>query len=317
MFLIGSRAAEFHGLKIERKTDKSDWDIIGSKAEFDFFIQCWPKLDIKESSFPGKFTVRHSSFIVEFDATENPSNKILEHMLDTCTPNHFLLGDKKTLLFVPSKFTLYQIKRAHVNFDVHFMKTLMDLRAMMKQWDMYGNENLNSKSEFYLARHREAKERFGKRQERIKLNKPLNEFFKGGSNLRTYMHDDLHQAVAYYDKPLFMRCQPDPNKAWIDKNLFFSMTKEDQIKMAMEESMVIALEREYIPNRDNLRNMSKSQRIGLYRKGMIKEIKDLSKGWFQDFMIDHILELEDPQWNFVEKFENALSNGELRENVKL
>lgn len=316
MFLIGSRAAEFRGLKVDRNIEKSDWDIIGSKAEFEFFIKCWPKLEVKESSFEGKFTVKHPSFVVEFDATENPSNKILEYMLDTCAPNHFMLGDKKTLLFVPTKFTLYQIKRAHANFDVHFMKTIMDLRNMMKQWDMYGKHELNSKTEFYLARHQEAKERFGKKQERIKLNKSLNDFFKGGSNLRTYVHDDLHQAVAYYEKPLFTRCQPDPNKAWIDKNLFFNMSKEDQIKMAMEESMVIALEREYIPNRDNLRNMNRTQRIGLYRKGMIKEIKDLSKGWFQDFMIDHILELEEPQWNFIEKFENALSNGELRQNVK-
>jgi hypothetical protein len=45
---------------------------------------------------------------------------------------------------------------------------------------------------------------------------------------------------------------------------------------------------------------------------MLKEIKDLSKGWFQDFMIDNILELEKPKWNYIERFETALADGRIR-----
>jgi hypothetical protein len=313
MFLIGSRAAVERGLKLNRPVDQSDWDIIGTKAEMDFFLLRWKDAKVKESGFPGKYHITLPTGIkIEFDATNNLSNHLLNAQLNSCKPVTVKIEDFKVLFFVPSQETLFQIKRSHANFDVHFMKTIMDVRAMMKQWNIT-DPAAERQHNFYHARHDEAKARFGKRQERIKLAKTNEAFFKGGEKLRTYVHDDLHRAVASEDRPLFEKCKVDLESAFVSKDIFFNkFTQEQRLNMAMEESMVIALEREYIPNRKEGQLPTERMALDMYRKGMLKEIKDLSKGWFQDFMIDNILELEKPKWNYIERFETALADGRIR-----
>jgi hypothetical protein len=317
MFLIGSRAAEHHGLKVQRDVSKSDWDIIGTEFELEFFLKKY-NTKATESKFPGKFKIKievesQPDSFIEFDATRNESNEILNSLINLCRPTTFIIGTFKNGFFVPPQSILYMIKRSHANFNVNFDKTIQDLRAMMKQWSLYGLQHMMYHNSFYIARHKEAKERFGKIQERIKLNKPNDDFFMGGMNLRTYVHDDLHKAVAFHDGvPMFEKCKSDLNNAFIDKELFQQLSHDDQVHMAMEESMVIALEREYIPNRDKFSDLTERAKTNMYRKGMIKEIRDLCKGWFQDFMIDNILDIEKPKWDYVAKFEAALASGKIR-----
>lgn len=309
MFLIGSRAARYHGLKIPRSVDQSDWDVIGNLNDLEIW-KSFPDVKIKESSkCPGKFHIQDGDQKIEFDATNNASNSMLKD--EECEIVQFEINGRKITFSVPSKEILFQIKRSHVPFNIHFDKSIMDLRAMMKQWNMKGYDY---NTEFYNARYNEAKERFGARQERIKLNKSNDEFFKGGMNLRTYVHDDLHRAVAFYDEPLFEKCKKDRNSAMVSKELFFQLSHEDRVKMAIEESSVIALERFVIPLFSPDFRLTESDKLSLYRKGMLKEIRDLSRGYFQSFMIDNILDIEKPKQDYVEKFKTALRAGKIRRN---
>ena len=324
MILIGSRAARYNGLSLPETGIESDWDIIGTKADL-AVLESYniPNLKIIESrKFPGKYSIRVGDTRIEFDATDNKSNQILFHLLSTSDNSIrelFPVFDKFAIeLEVPSKWILYQIKRSHANFDVHWEKTINHVIAMQTQWNELPT---NSKffGEMYNARHKEAKERFGQKQERIKLNKSNDEFFQGGMNLRKYVHDDIHKAVAYGDSPVFEKCKIDLDSAKINKEMFFMLSHEDQINMAKEESEVITLERFYIPKRHYFlkQRPSKLHIVQMYHMGMKKLMKDLCKGWFQDFMIDNVLEIMKTDANFITKFENALMKNEIRKKEEV
>lgn len=310
MFLIGSRAAAYYGLNLKRDVNLSDWDIIGNKTEMNLLVKTM-KADARESKFPGKYHIIKGKTKIEFDATDNKSNKLLYGYLNESKVTHMDIGGSNMLLFIPPKEILFQIKRSHANF-VHTGKSLADLLRMIDSWGM----TLPVDNAFYRQRFAEAKERFGEIQKRIKLDKSNDEFFKGGMNLRTYVHDDLHVAVSYYGTPMFEKAKKDLDSAMISKELFYRLPVDDRLKMAMEEAMVIGLERFYIPRMAELdQKMSPFMAKNIYMRGLVKEIADLSKGWFQDFMIDHIKELSEPKWDYIKQFKESLNSGKIRHVV--
>lgn len=83
-------------------------------------------------------------------------------------------------------------------------------------------------------------------------DKPEDTFFND-KVLRYIPHDDLHIQVAMMNrgadaKPLYSQFQSNPNSVEMDKDLFLSATKEDQINTLKEEIMVLYLERKALPN---------------------------------------------------------------------
>ena len=309
MWIIGSQAAVLNGLRFRRLINKNEYDIIGTREEFDNLVSRMVDPIVQESSkFPGKFNIRVAGLLLEFDATENASNQILDELYEpSMLVNKFGVDFK-----VAPKEVLYEIKRSHANFDVDFEKSLHDVTMMRHEgWHLDAWYGL-----FYQTRKAEAKARYGQRQERIKLNKSNDDFFKAGMKLRTYEHDDLHKAVAFFpDYPMFIRCKRDPDSAKIERDLFEQLDHKFQIYMAQEESSVLFLERDYIPQFFAQNEVPTEQEAAsLYRKAVIKVMRDLCKGWFQDFMIDNAAEImTSPPWNSIERFNTALNAGKLKE----
>lgn len=316
MILIGSKAASLRGLRFARPLHTNEYDVIGTLEELGRFQK--DGFAVKESRFPGLFFLKKDGVVLEFDTTQNTSNELLEEVCDHV--EEIEIAGISYWFVLPSRRYLYLTKRAHANFSIHFSKTLSDVVQMQRQWDMRDFVKTPDEQEYYDARHGEAKERYGKIQERIKLNKSNEEFFKAGMNLRTYVHDDLHKAIAFEDKPIYMKCKNDLNSAKIERHLFEELSMANRLFMVMEESMVIGLERVYIP--ENIKPESAPERKAVmnrvYAQGLQKLTKDLCKGWFQDFIIDNFNRLTTPAWDFIEKFEVALENGKIRklEDIK-
>lgn len=320
LVLIGSQAAKINGIDLKRRLNVNEYDIIGTKEEMVENFGDWKALESKV--FPGKYRLTKDQYTIEFDATGNPSNLLL--MQDSFGYNDCnILGNVNVL--IPDKQVLYLIKRSHANFSVHFEKTLHDLIQLSKvaldvDWSSRQEilDDTKILKDFYAARHNEAKERFGKVQDRIKLNKSNDQFFRGGSNLRIWEHDDVHKAVAKFpDFPMFLRCKWDVNSAKIERDLFERLHPKMQIWMVMEEAMVIGIERAGVTLADlGTAFYKESNSEKLYRQGLHKLTKDLCKGWFQDFILDNILSLLNPDWDYLGQFEVSIRQGKVNRAKK-
>ena len=309
MILIGSRALEARlGENIlRRNTQNSDYDIICTPDEFNNVILgelCetnTPHTYTENKNFPGKYGLEFGGLYFEVDATENPSNIELRKLV----PDYALKTTVGPFTFsVPEVSILYLTKRAHANFNVFFEKTLLDLVRIQEyllslECDLEAIHTAPIFQRYYNARHEEAKTRFGARQKRINLNVPNEKFFMKSAHCRQLDHDNLHELVAINGKPAYLECKRDMTLAKIEKDMFFELPDSKKIRLPIEESLVIGMEREYIAKLESLDDVLEVNEQTIYRKGLIKLVRDLSKGWFQDYCLDnmHILWKHQEPWH--------------------
>lgn len=301
--LIGSRAADFRGIRLRQNIFKSDFDLVTTPKKFECFRDWFETYgNLKESSkHPGKFTWQYhqAKTRYEIDATDNPSNQTL---LDFIPPvSHYSLGldavlKRSIIVSVAPLDVLYLIKRSHANYPIHFDKTISDLIKLSRH--RFNHDTKSWEHLFYTQRREEAKLRYGHTQHRINLNKPNMVFFKPAEGLRKYDHDWIHENTCKYDRPLFEKCKRDLTLAKIERDLFEKLTFDDKLNMIQEEAVVIGIERFYL-------NGIVSDPIQVYRRGLAKFLRDLCKGWFQDFALDNIQHLTHPKWDYLSKFEQA------------
>lgn len=137
---------------------------------------------------------------------------------------------------------------------------------------------------------------------KAKLSVPNEEFFKKTVD-RSYEHDTIHQAVAYYERPLFEKIKSDLSKAYCSQNLFSSLSFEDKLKCCREEIYVTALERFLIPSN------FEEHKVIAYKKAICQLVTSMTKGWFPRFIMNNLKYLDMPDKNYVEDFERGLKHG--------
>lgn len=289
--LIGSKAAFFNDISLIRESQRNEWDFIMTKDFFDKFLLCFGDnvISCKKKDGYDYFRIEveseNGNIRIEVDAIENKSNTAILNDANEFERMNFL----GHAIPIASPSLLYDLKRSHANYDIHFEKTISDLYVL--------EEYRNTNSRILPLRKAEIEERKGTEKKKINLNKTNEAFFKGGQKLRKYDHDALHKVVAMFpDFPMFTRCKWDMNSAKIERDLFERLHPDMKAAMAMEEAMVIAIERYYLHGVEGTDEE-------LYRMGLKKLIKDMTKGWFQDFMLDNLREIWKPKWNFINRFE--------------
>lgn len=286
MILIGSYPMiNIHGISLGRKPH--DIDVVCSKEELAVFYEN----ELKESkSHDGKFHSFIDDETFEIDTTENLSNKLLIEMSKDMK-KHTLNGVE---YFVPEISTLIAIKESHIRFPVNFMKNIKDWIVLHKLKELYPYTEDDKK--LLELRYNEAKQRNLDKIKRINLNKPNDAFFNPAQELREFEHDDLHRIVAFYDKPIFEMVKDDMSKAAISREMFENLPVEKQLRMIIEECMVIGYER--------FGEQSKRY-MTVYQMGFAFFSTNLCKGWFQDFLFDNFDKLYklfgDNDYDFVDK----------------
>lgn len=300
MIVIGSYALRLNGIEVRASIDEVD--LIGSPDEVDRFRVMHASDIVSERSMHGHrhaFTMsRGFPFrTVEIDTERAPSDALLASL---CPRSVDLLG---TATGVPSVEALYLIKRAHANVAVHYDKTIRDLIRLKPLIGPIGPRL----DEFYQVRRQECRDRYRLNRQRFSLSVRNEDFFALSDHVRTYVHDDLHEVVAFQpDAPLYKRCKRDLTLARIDVDLFERLDPPDRLRMVQEEFMVIGVERFYLHDR----SLPKAE---VYNRGMHKTIRDLFVGYFQDFCIDHADQLVDaPAHDFLARFDAAEAEGRLR-----
>jgi hypothetical protein len=143
-------------------------------------------------------------------------------------------------------------------------------------------------------------------KKKAKLSEENENFFKKTVK-RKYVHDSLHEAMKYYDEPMFQKIKVDKSKAAVSRKMFEALSYEDQLKCALEEIHVVALERFLIPCEFSMHAKSARQ------EAMRLLITSMTKGFFAKFMVTHWNDLfvNNNNNNFIEKFNVAKNNGTL------
>ncbi len=221
---------------------------------------------------------------------------------------------------IASPESLLAIKQSHIHHRHNWHKHIKDY-AFLKEKGLELTDTF--KEAFALrSKEREARQDFKKPGS---LSKANEEFFARSENSvrRKFVHDELHEIIAYHDKPLYTKAKRDQSKALLDKDLFEAFSLEDQLCLVREETYVIGLERIVIPSWYNQYLLQQSRIINsiilepkiaeqAYSYALMRICTDLTKGWFREFATEHYTELHKPDCDFVDKFVTAFNSQRLK-----
>lgn len=187
--------------------------------------------------------------------------------------------------YIATQSQLYALKMSHCFWNINWAKTMSDI-AFFQNEGVYFNEDLfNMLYETWEKIHG---------NKRAKLKGVSNEEFFTSTVNRKFRHDDLHERLAYSARPMYERCKPNLDEAYISKKMFNNMDWEDRIKMAREEIWVTALERFLIPSN------FKEPVAAAYWKACKLLLTSMTKGFFATFIALNWLILRRPDKTRVE-----------------
>lgn len=181
------------------------------------------------------------------------------------------------------------VKCSHANWNIHWEKTMTDILFLKEKGHSINKSIYNKLVKAWRVVHgRESAPLRGRTQD---------QFFSDAVN-RLYVHDSIHDAVAFYDEPIFKRILKKDGSVDCSEEAFNSLSYDDKLKMAKEEIYVTALERFIIP--ENL-DYTKGR---AYNASLKKFVTTMSSGWMSYFLIDNFKNLLYDGFDYVTKFEN-------------
>jgi hypothetical protein len=192
---------------------------------------------------------------------------------------------------------LYTIKLSHCFWPVHWSKTMWDIEFFQRKQVQYIEELFN-------VLYRSWESRFGVKHKVI-LDKDKDKYFNNGAR-RTYCHNDIHRAVAYYDKPLVEEIKHRSNNTLISKPMFNNLPKSKQIKLCREEIYTTAIEHFVVP-----RNFAIKPEYA-YTLACKLLLTTKPRGWLTKFIALNWAELSSSdEWPYIELFKSALAHNEV------
>lgn len=275
--LTGSQALQFWQGK--DFSDKSDYDIICSEED----------LNSIGLSFNGKDQILK-------DGVEYISDKLLNNeRMSGYYSAYIKLRKTDTYVKVMDTTGLYICKRSHLHRPIKFARHIMqfqEIRAL--------NPYLNDLDrEVLINRTKLTKEKFGDRTP--KLNKTNDEFFDDFVS-KYYIHDELHEIMAFGDQPVYEKLKHNPDLATCEKSLWLKLTYEEKNNCVTEEARVIALERFIIPKL--ILGQAHMPPTFAFDKSLEKICTTLTSGYFRDWAIDHWSQIRNNQGDYLKIFEN-------------
>jgi hypothetical protein len=195
---------------------------------------------------------------------------------------------------------LLTLKVSHAGWDIHWSKTIHDILFLKRMGCVVDKDLYKSLVKFFTIKH-------GKKWVSLK-GKNTDTFFVDAVE-RKYVHDDIHDAVAVYDKPLYDKLIFEGVSC--SKKGFEKLSFEDKILLVKEEVWVTALERYLIPS-----NFTCGHRAA-YEKSLKKLATTMSSGWFKFFILENIDKLVGcDKKEYIDKFKQNEKQNKLRKYEK-
>lgn len=179
------------------------------------------------------------------------------------------------------------LKCSHANWLIHWDKTMADILFLKRK-----GHTINK--DIYYRLVKGWRKVHGRESAPLK-GKTKDEFFSDAVK-RIYDHDSIHDAVAFYDEPLFHKIRPSEDSVECAEDLFEKLSHEDKIKLAREEIYVTALERFVIPL-----GWSPGK---AYMVSLRKFVTTMSSNWMSLFLIENFDELRKNKFDYVQKFKD-------------
>lgn len=201
--------------------------------------------------------------------------------------SEYILANNKHPEYVDPEFLL-TIKMAHAAWNVHWEKTMADIVFFQRK-------GLKMNVELYKLLMKDFTEHYGKKWATLK-DKDSDSFFKDAVK-RKYVHDTIHEAVAYYERPLYESILTNDKTVLCSKAKFELLSLDDQLKLAKEEVFVTALERFLIPQD------FKFSKQRAYWLSLKKFITTMSSGFMRKFLIENYDALAINKDDYVSKFQ--------------
>jgi hypothetical protein len=224
-----------------------------------------------------------------YGGTRNPKD------LDIMSPAKIHCFSPATLLVETSWNDVFseivEINEDPVFIDPHM---LMTLKMSHMQWDIKWSKHRNDMS-FLQSTGLKKNERIyhalvdhwntvhGKKK--VNLNMPKEEFFNRHVS-RKYDHDYLHTIVAFGVVPLHETIKIAGSEVMLDHSKFILLDHETKLKLAMEELLVVAIERNQLTTKS-----TKVQKLIAVAEAYKKLVTTMTSGWFCDFLLDSHYEL--------------------------
>lgn len=299
LVLLGSHALNHY----EYVRTPVDYDFLGSYDDIQSYIKELGKRERIKCNYPAdggkKIIVKTDKNIFEFEVAwpDSDSEMLLKLVLcDTGTTEAFC---SYGVFVVPPLDVLYMLKMSHRyrKDSPHFLKTMRDIQLMRK----LGAKMLPEYAEWFSLREKNTYV-----NKLPNLNQSKKDFFDNSASIYTLDHDSIHEAVKHLDRPAYEYYKPDSAEVFTSKELFFSIDEQIRLYGAIEEVMVLSLERSIHP-------FPNVNRRWAFDMAHMKLSTSISSGWFREYVYETYDKVQAMySEEYVDKFYSALHNGRIK-----
>lgn len=296
--VIGSVA-----LNVHQQTRKPiDIDCVGTYDEVTAFIHKISKVEKVRANYPSeggsKVILKTDQRIMEFEIAWNDSSA--ERLLSIIENDN--VGTTNVCgveMLVPSIDVLLMLKESHKyrKDSPFFNKTMDDIHLLR----MLGGTI--KYPEWYKER-----EDLTYTNSLPKLNQSKKDFFDNSNNIYTLDHDSIHEAVKHLERPAYEYFKPDTAEVFTSKELFFNCPLQVRLYAALEEVMVLSIERSIHPF-----ELKGDKRRWAFDMAHMKLSTSISSGWFREFVWENYAAVQ-AAYNeeYIDKFYIALADGKIK-----
>lgn len=142
-----------------------------------------------------------------------------------------------------------------------------------------------------------------------KLNMSKENFFDSNTNgvVQTFVHDDIHIAVALNDRPAYTMYMRDGSEVLTDKKKFFSVSEDIRMAGVIEEAMVLSIERSLV----SWPGVWTSNYA--FQFALAKVASTITGGYFRSYAHINLFKvLKEYPRDYWEKFQQAVQSGKVR-----
>lgn len=139
--------------------------------------------------------------------------------------SEFIIKNNKHPEYVDAEF-LYTIKAGHAHWNIHWDKTMADIVFFQNKGLKIHTELFNLLIKDFAAFH-------GVRNASLK-GKNSKTFFEDAVP-RKYIHDSIHEAVAFYERPLYERILKSAGSVECYRDKFEELSLQDRQRLVKEE----------------------------------------------------------------------------------
>jgi len=300
--LLGSGALRHHTTDLRKPMDV---DLLGRYDDIQEHIKYVSRSEKVLANYPSsggtKIIFKTLSTIYEYDvAWEGSNNEALLRIIEEDSST-FKSDWIDGLCLVPSLDILYMLKMSHRyrKDSPHFKKTMDDIWRMRA----VGATIPVQYSEWFAER-----ESLTYTNKLPNLNQSRKEFFDNSNSIYTVQHDDIHEAVKHLDRPAYEYYKPDATEVFTSKEMFYSVDESVRLYGALEEVMVLSIERAILPF-----SLVGDKRRWAFDMAHMKLASSISGGWFRNHVWENYYAVQAMySEEYVDKFYKALEAGQIK-----